>query len=279
MSDMIECKICHRQFQFLSANGHLRKHNLSAEMYLKQFPGAEICTQAYKNMHRNQMLGRDITWSDKISQSRLKNVLLRDQLKNYRLTHPKESQEAHQRTKEANQRPENRQKASVYRLGKKFSDVHKANIRATRQRLISEGKWKTNAFGLGGHRQDIGLFVRSMFEANYVRFLTVIGVPFEYEPKAFLLSYPDGKLHNYRPDFYLPTLNIYRELKGWMSSESELKLRLFQEQYPHEHLDVVMQESEGWKKIDKAFKHEVPHWESYPNYSKLKRLKLMESSL
>jgi hypothetical protein len=43
------------------------------------------------------------------------------------------------------------------------------------------------AHATGGKRADLGgLYVRSNMEANYLRFLTFLGIPWRYEPKTFV---------------------------------------------------------------------------------------------
>ena len=50
------------------------------------------------------------------------------------------------------------------------------------------------------------------------------GITFEYEPQVFILR-PDLR---YIPDFYLPSLNLWIEIKGWTRPEHLEKIRLFQ---------------------------------------------------
>jgi hypothetical protein len=53
-----------------------------------------------------------------------------------------------------------------------------------------------------------GYRFRSRLEARWAVFMDVIGVPYEYEPEAYHL--PSG---NYLPDFYLPSIQTFAEVK------------------------------------------------------------------
>lgn len=55
-----------------------------------------------------------------------------------------------------------------------------------------------------------GCRFRSRLEARWAVFFDSIGIEWEYEPEGFKL--PNGE--NYLPDFYLPKLNSYAEIKG-----------------------------------------------------------------
>lgn len=82
-----------------------------------------------------------------------------------------------------------------------------------------------------GYREDIGISVRSSWEADYIRVLNHLGVRWEYEPKTFELVFPDGSKHTYTPDFYLPEQGEWVEVKGYMRDVDALKIRLLEEQH------------------------------------------------
>lgn len=73
----------------------------------------------------------------------------------------------------------------------------------------------------GGQR----ITLRSGFEVVYANFLLAQGADFKYEPQTFKL----GPSLRYTPDFYLPGLNEWREVKGYVSERAERKIRLFRE--------------------------------------------------
>lgn len=65
--------------------------------------------------------------------------------------------------------------------------------------------------------------------------LDALGIRWEYEPTEFPLEYkPDGKVKSaFRPDFYLPDLDLYVEvtLQKTLTGKNK-KLRLLAERHP-----------------------------------------------
>ena len=77
--------------------------------------------------------------------------------------------------------------------------------------------------------------MRSGWEILYAQFLDSLGIIWQYEPKGFLLSTE----HRYYPDFYLPEINEYHEVKGYLSPGAKEKMDLFQKDYPNEKLVIL----------------------------------------
>ena len=77
--------------------------------------------------------------------------------------------------------------------------------------------------------------MRSTWEASYAEHLDVLGIIWQYEPKGFKLS--NGK--RYFPDFFLPELNEWHEIKGYLASYAKIKMNLFQKEYPSEKLRII----------------------------------------
>ena len=96
-----------------------------------------------------------------------------------------------------------------------------------------------SAYSAAGFRHDLGHYVRSSWEADFARVLNYCGMQYEYEPRRFTLLGVDGSTVSYAPDFFIPDLNWWFEIKGWMDHKSEEKIRLFREQYPGELLAVI----------------------------------------
>lgn len=71
-----------------------------------------------------------------------------------------------------------------------------------------------------------GVDYRSVLEARWAAFFHMMGVLVEYEPKTFVLG--DGR--PYTPDFYLPKMNLWAEVKPdateIVDAESAKALRL-----------------------------------------------------
>lgn len=52
-------------------------------------------------------------------------------------------------------------------------------------------------------------YFKSALEADFARFLRYVGLNYEYEKKTFVSG-----VGAYTPDFYIPVLDVYVELKG-----------------------------------------------------------------
>lgn len=75
----------------------------------------------------------------------------------------------------------------------------------------SNGKIKIHLNGRTGYRIDLGFedYFKSALEADFARFLKFFNLKYEYELKTFITE--NGA---YTPDFFLPELNLFVELKG-----------------------------------------------------------------
>lgn len=93
----------------------------------------------------------------------------------------------------------------------------------------------------GGTRKDLGIYVRSRWEANICRYYNFIGIKWMYEPKTFFFNdsllikkkIKKGTL-SYTPDFYLPNEDLYIEIKAFLRPKDLTKLRRFKKYYPEE---------------------------------------------
>ena len=79
--------------------------------------------------------------------------------------------------------------------------------------------------------------MRSSWEVAYAKFLDSHGWEWQYEPKAFDLG--DS---TYTPDFYLPLMDAYVEIKGYLTRANKFKIDRFRELYPNV----------GWKLLEKS---------------------------
>jgi hypothetical protein len=80
---------------------------------------------------------------------------------------------------------------------------------------------KTKSWGTQNvHR---GIQYRSFWETYVAKLLLYSAIEFKYEPRRFYLS----PTVSYLPDFYLPELNAYIEVKGWLLEKDKVKISLF----------------------------------------------------
>lgn len=90
-------------------------------------------------------------------------------------------------------------------------------------RFNIENGIRTYKTGHGKRTQIDGLWVKSSYESRFVKWLKLRELLFEYEPKWFpLLS---GKY--YVPDFFVPKLNLWIEVKGWWRNDALEKFEHF----------------------------------------------------
>ena len=84
--------------------------------------------------------------------------------------------------------------------------------------------------------------VRSTWEAAFADDLTKQGLIWHFEPQVFAVNFMlNGKAHEgtYRPDFWVPELGLWFEVKGRWLDESRAKFDAFRAQYPSEAIIVV----------------------------------------
>lgn len=114
-------------------------------------------------------------------------------------------------------------------------------------KLMSSG----NAYSRtkSGVREDIGFYVRSNWEANYVRILNLENIGYAYEKTIFDLKTEKYGIKKYIMDF---TLNDgFVEVKGWLNDSSKKTLKMFKECCPKEFNETTLVIN---KKDDKTHK-------------------------
>jgi hypothetical protein len=106
----------------------------------------------------------------------------------------------------------------------------------------------------GGYRDDLKIYVRSGWEANFARILNYVGKRWSYEPRSFALS----ETLSYTPDFYVEDDDVYYELKGRMNERSKEQLRLMSELYPN--VTIVVIDGEAYNDLRKEYQTLI-NWE------------------
>ena len=107
-----------------------------------------------------------------------------------------------------------------------------------------------------GIREDLGFYCHSALEANYARFLKWFGMKYEFESDKCIFKLSNEKL--YICDFYLPELDMYIEMKGYLRPDAKEKLELFKKDYPNIKWRMIMQDSEEWKQIVVSHSQQIP---------------------
>jgi len=104
-------------------------------------------------------------------------------------------------------------------------------------------KYQTTAFPdakkfRAGYRTDIGVTVRSAWEANVIRWFNHHGIEWEYEPRLFHFEKIKRGTKTYLPDFWLPEEKVWVEVKGYLKSQDKTKLKRFRKYHPDEFLKL-----------------------------------------
>lgn len=128
--------------------------------------------------------------------------------------------------------------------------------------------YKTHPSGIGGIRHDLGgLYFRSKMEANYARYLNWLIenkqiLKWEYEPDEFEFVKIKRGNRTYKPDFkvWLSKDKFeYHEVKGWMDSDSKIKLSRMQKFYPE--IKIVLIDSPVYSDIRRKVSKLIKNWE------------------
>lgn len=136
----------------------------------------------------------------------------------------------------------------------------------------------------GGTRADLGIYVRSTWEANYARYLNWLVLhgqikAWEYEPLTFYFEAVKRGNRSYCPDFRVTENNgvqVFHEVKGYLDAGSKTKLARMKKYYP-QHTVILIQNKE-MKEIKAKLGALIPHWENGSN-DKLKLSRRFKNDL
>lgn len=125
--------------------------------------------------------------------------------------------------------------------------------------------------GVGGIRADLGIYVRSTWEANWARYLN-LGIAngivewWKYEPQTF--TFPEGaddEVRSYTPDFLVRMadgLEVYHEVKGWLIAHGRRAIELMRATYPEVALRVFTRRD--YQEMTRRWRDAIPEWEHCP---------------
>jgi hypothetical protein len=123
--------------------------------------------------------------------------------------------------------------------GKKFSIEWRNKIsKSMRGKNIGHVPYG-KGYGNGDYYKDN--WMRSTYELAYTKKLDELKEKWIYEPKAFPIMV-NGKKATYRPDFYLPERDEYKEIKGHMKEKAKAKIEAFQKQYPNIKFEILFRD-------------------------------------
>ncbi len=81
------------------------------------------------------------------------------------------------------------------------------------------------------------IWLRSSYEIAYAKYLDENNILWLYEIQTFNLGNT-----TYTPDFYLPTSNLFIEIKGYMTDKAQNKINKFLDNYNDEGLKILYKE-------------------------------------
>ena len=126
----------------------------------------------------------------------------------------------------------------------------------------------TNAYSRAkrGFREDIGMYVRSSWEANYARYLGLLMaqgkvMAWEYEPKTFRFEGVKRGPYTYCPDFHVMYADghwEWHEVKGYFDPKSRSKVKRFKKFFPGEVFVLI--DAKAYKAISE-WSAMIPGWE------------------
>lgn len=119
----------------------------------------------------------------------------------------------------------------------------------------------------GGKRDDLGIYVRSSWEANYCRYLNwLVSIgeieSWQFEPDTFEFTKIRRGSRFYTPDFKIVNLDgsiEYHEIKGYMDAKSKTKLKRMAKYYPEVKLIVI--DSDAYRALARDVKSFILNWE------------------
>ena len=154
---------------------------------------------------------------------------------------------------------EHREKISAALMGKshnRHTEESKRKIGIASRNNWLEGKHSNQKQGRGksGIRPDLGVFLRSTWEANYARILNFQGIKWEYEAKRF-----DTPYGTYCPDFYLVDYDSYIEVKGWEFDKSQKAKR---DWLDSQGLSLNIIDADTYSELSKLYRDKLSLWET-----------------
>jgi len=114
-------------------------------------------------------------------------------------------------------------------------------------KMIKNGTLRSGySRGKMGTREDLGIYVRSSWEANFARYLNWMKAEgsikkWEYEADTFDFPIKRG-VRSYMPDFKVWENDgsiIYYEVKGWMTQRGATAIKRFRKYYPEQTLILI----------------------------------------
>ena len=156
-----------------------------------------------------------------------------------------------------------------YRKAKEIGYKKRKSFKGKNNPMYGKPSPKGAGFGKGGKRKDIGIYVRSTWEANICRVCQLMNRDYLYEPVRFEITV-EGSDCTYCPDLYFPDKDFYYEIKGhakasnnWICTcetceKNRKKIKAVREKYG---VKIIIIGHEEYKKFKRRFRKLIPNWE------------------
>jgi len=143
------------------------------------------------------------------------------------------------------------QKGGFSRRGIKQSKEHRNKLKLSH---IGHPCYNSRGRGKCGIRKDLNQFFRSTWEANFARILNHLKIKWEYEMHRIFLE-----TCSYLPDFYLPELNLFIEVKGTRFGNRDEKLELLYKELPSFPIKII--DGVVYELLKKRYSKIIVGWE------------------
>jgi len=147
---------------------------------------------------------------------------------------------------------ETKEKMRKIHKGKKISTKQRMQISKT---LMGHPANRGSGIGKSGYREDENYY-RSTWEANVARTLRYEGLDFFYEPLRVKF-----KGFTYTPDFYIPELDWFLEVKGYMTSKAKRKIEKFREWCNERDIAFTVIQKPKYEQLSQQYSDVIPSWE------------------
>lgn len=213
--ESVTCMVCGRKVGMIN-HFHLRMHGLTSREYKELFPGEPMRAQSSSDWMRARP---EAVEKRNASISRALTGLVKSARTRARLSAAADAQWDDFKTDPEKLAAWNKARVE----GQQQSDAWKA---ANKKHLD-----EIRPFPGDGTKMQYcsvptvydGVQMRSRAEADFAARLDAVGLEWEYEPGPFSLK--DGR--SYTPDFYVPALDVYFEVKGFDNGDNTERARLF----------------------------------------------------
>lgn len=158
--------------------------------------------------------------------------------------------------------------AKAFGIGYMSPEKRNNRSKIASARMLARPAKSVYTKGNGGTRPDLGIFVRSSWEANYARYLNLLKKMqviegWQYEPETFWFNGIRRGTLTYKPDFKIIYKSSrepeYVEIKGWETARDRTKWRRMKKYHPHIKLTVIRKKE--YKNIKNRWASAIPEWE------------------